>query len=1717
MKYRKLLKASISVILTMVIFLPTVSSLATNITPNNTYTFYHVPNAHIDTAWRWPYQHTAEVVIYDTFNRAVNALKTNPGYRFTMSASKHYQWTKEYYPTIYADVKTLILGEDANGDPKNENWGVWGIAGGQVVEPDLNMISGESFARQSLYAQHFFIEEFGRSCNVAYVPDVFGFSGQFPQFIRKSEMKYFVATKLNWQSDNSGLPLQYGAFDPGVYHETQGGSKTRESDIYWWEGIDGSDVLAYNCKYDYTGTAYATSDLTGNGSDTVFNRNRKSGSITYGGVNYPYDYDSYCKVALGMFGTGDHGGGPNTGSANSNGGQHGWPAAMNTSTGANGVTVKAAVIEEFFTALEDASSWETGHSDKSGVFRSVGENYLAYHRGVYTSWSRIKKYNRQNEILGETAEKAATLAFWANTIENNGSDRIENGWDKVLINQMHDVLPASCSPYQVYVVFNKQELAKNLFTNVQNNALLGLAYRADTTVNEGVPVFVYNALSWIRDGETTVNVKLDKQYPNIKVFDGATEIPINIISSKPDGSAKISFIAKGVPSLGYKVFKVVGTSAVPAFASDVAVAESESNIVVSNSNLSFTIDKESGNIISLINKKDNNREVFYTGDCLANELQYVTGENGANGWAPWDVGWSDVGNPARVWNRVQAAQVCQVLNTSGEKVTIAVTQNFLNSSVTRYISLLAGSDKIDVKMEINWGETDTNLKMAFPIAADARGASYEIAYGAMDGAKEVARMDAIDAQHPFGGTGALGRSTLRGPTRFLAQRFEQSGHKWMDITADDKSFGVSILNDAKYGYDVLRFTKGGSQTTDGCGNSPTLEEGKSYVRARISVLRSPSSAANDYESSKYGSGTMKSDPGYQEFNYSIYPHAGTWQTAQTSSKAHEVCYPMTSFQTVPGNGGLGSEKSFLSTDKPNVKIGALKNAHDNQSDKNTFIVRLWESNGVDTPVTLTLPSNVVAAKEVNILEHDWEGKKSLTISGDKISFTINHYEVLTLEVKLSAYAGTQVQLDQQSANLSSFFNLRGSSPDSARTAGNLDGAGNSVPEALWPATVDYQGVKFAMGTASSSNYVQAAGQTIPLPTGQYNKVYLLGCGAGSGVKSGDFTVNYASGNPTAENIAFAVWNTDLSGYNYTQRIDVKPYVYDSIGFAFTHYHDGVNDQMTRDNFLYVYTIDVDSARTLSSITLPDAAGIKIAAISVASSPVSGFAGIYEQPGAINYDPPTNLAASVIESNQNALVKWTAPEDTPLRYLVYAGFTPDFAITGSLFAGTAGGLATSIIYEPVNMRATFYFKIIAVYPDGTQSVPSVASNSVEAGIPPSTECDVIRVDGPAPFNVSFPNITATVTNHTTSINLSDMLIVSNKATWAMYSNATYTTLVSNKTINPLSSGANVRYIRVTAQDGITRKDYILTITRLTDTIFRATPPMNGTLDPADWGGKVYTLGAGAEGVALTYFYPIDGYPPAGFNADLYLCYDASNIYLGAVITDPLFQLARPGSGTLWQGCGFQINMFGSSSGGRSEYGFALTASGPSHQMWATASGGTTLAASYSNYDIKRVGDTNQYIYTIAIPLSSFRSNSATNPLAEGQEPWFSISYNYPNVANDNMVCAFDMGFMAKNINVARALTLGPALSANPNEIIRAYTSGDVVKSVTVRASDPENAILYIAAYDASGKMIDIASFNTKIAGGQEIITNYEFGGAASIRAFLWDKNMIPLAALKQIVG
>jgi alpha-mannosidase len=172
---------------------------------------YNIGNTHIDTAWLWPKTEVQMQVIPDSYNNAINMMNANSDYRFSTSASIHYQWAKELYPTMYQTIKDKVAS------------GAWEITRGQVVEPDTNLISGESHVRQFLYGKRFFKTEFNKDIRIGFVPDCFGFSGNWPQIMKKSGIDFWVTSKLTW---NDTTQFHRGPF--------------------LWKGVDGSIVPTYN-------------------------------------------------------------------------------------------------------------------------------------------------------------------------------------------------------------------------------------------------------------------------------------------------------------------------------------------------------------------------------------------------------------------------------------------------------------------------------------------------------------------------------------------------------------------------------------------------------------------------------------------------------------------------------------------------------------------------------------------------------------------------------------------------------------------------------------------------------------------------------------------------------------------------------------------------------------------------------------------------------------------------------------------------------------------------------------------------------------------------------------------------------------------------------------------------------------------------------------------------------------------------------------------------------------------------------------------------------------------------------------------------------------------------------------------------------------------------------------------------------------------------------
>ena len=275
------------------------------------------------------------------------------------------------------------------------------------------------------------------------------------------------------------------------------------------------------------------------------------------------------------------------------------------------------------------------------------------------------------------------------------------------------------------------------------------------------------------------------------------------------------------------------------------------------------------------------------------------------------------------------ADSVQRVSSGPLRSTIRVSRTWQNSRFVQDITLEAGSDHVTVDNDIDWHETHILLKAAFPLAASGPNATYEIPYGTIQ------------------------RPTTRNNS-FEKARFEVPALRWADL--GDGQHGFSLINTTKYGYDAV-------------GN-----------QLRLTMLRSPTWP------------DPVADKGTQKFTYALYPHAGTWQQADTMQHGYNMNYVLKAMQVSPHEGSLGTQHSFMAVDQNNVVVTAVKKAEDG----NAIIIRMFEWAGKSGDVTLTLPSGATGASVVNLMEHT--DPAPLKFEGNHVSVPVSPFQIQTVRI-----------------------------------------------------------------------------------------------------------------------------------------------------------------------------------------------------------------------------------------------------------------------------------------------------------------------------------------------------------------------------------------------------------------------------------------------------------------------------------------------------------------------------------------------------------------------------------------------------------------------------------------------------------------------------------------------------------------------------------------------
>jgi alpha-mannosidase len=489
--------------------------------------------------------------------------------------------------------------------------GQWVPVGGSWIEPDCNLPSGESLVRQLLHGQRFFADELGARAREFWNPDVFGCANQLPQIIRGAGMSRFVMQKLSWNR-----------FTTFPFH------------TFAWEGLDGSRVTTHFLPAD------------------TYNSGASIGELRESARAYK-DHDR-SRHSLLVFGHGDGGGGPTAEMLET----------LRRARDLQGVPrTKLMSSDEFFDALE---------ADAAELPVVLGELYLEYHRGTYTSQANVKRANRTAEALLHDAEFLAAMAA-RDAGRPYPRSELRALWRVVLLNQFHDILPGS-SIGEVYAEAREQ------LAGVEREARELAAAAAGALVEPG-------------DGHVPLNT---------------IGSPRGEVSEHPGGG--LAFVAAPPYGVG------APTGRAP---DQVELSEEEDGFALSNGHLEARLGRDGS--VSSVTLQANGREAL-----IAPGNRFELYDDRPLNWDAWDI------DPFHL----ETGRACPPALTarpghqSALRAEIVFEQEIGDASrLVQTVRLDAGSRRLEFHTEVDWHERHRLLKVAFPLLVRAERASYETPFG----------------------------------------------------------------------------------------------------------------------------------------------------------------------------------------------------------------------------------------------------------------------------------------------------------------------------------------------------------------------------------------------------------------------------------------------------------------------------------------------------------------------------------------------------------------------------------------------------------------------------------------------------------------------------------------------------------------------------------------------------------------------------------------------------------------------------------------------------------------------------------------------------------------------------------------------------------------------------------------------------------------------------
>lgn len=492
---------------------------------------------------------------------------------------------------------------------------------------------------------------------------------------------------------------------------------------------------------------------------------------------------------------------------------------------------------------------------------------------------------------------------------------------------------------------SKYEYARNVGKNILARSTGSIAARIRTSQSKGIPVVVFNSLSWKRTNvvRCTATFPSGMQKKSVAAHNaGGRPLPTQILSvgRYADGSIRsieLLFTATDVPPVGYATYYLRPSPRA-------AVPDTTSSSIAFLQNRFYRVFLGEGGVRQIVDA-ELNREIFTTEKFLGGELftMQSVGED-AGEWSepqqPTMEGFEKLSSYRPTWQLVESGPVRQV---------VEMKQNINHATILQRVILYSELKQIDFETSLlKWDGTKyREFRLAFPIKMQRGQIAYEVPFGTVEvGSDEM--------------KGAAGE-------RYTTEVFAvhpRSIQNW--IGASDNNIGVTISSSvAVWDY-----------------RDPTNQPVGSPVLQPV-LLASRRSC--------HGAGPWYLQAGDHHYRFSLTTHRPGWRNGRRFGVSANTPLAVVFNPSASSKPTLPEEKGFFSLSVDNIALSTIKKCDDD----NSAIIRLYEDAGEDISARLRFALPLRGAEMTNIIEEEGiPGQFKL----DEVTFGLTHYSIQTMKV-----------------------------------------------------------------------------------------------------------------------------------------------------------------------------------------------------------------------------------------------------------------------------------------------------------------------------------------------------------------------------------------------------------------------------------------------------------------------------------------------------------------------------------------------------------------------------------------------------------------------------------------------------------------------------------------------------------------------------------------------